>query len=132
MKFEIVVEPSVAEKEVSQLLDSKNILPKRREALQPAVETVIEAVTYGLVTIDGDGRITQQLTEKIGEIERIVYVPHVAPEVISKQLKGLKVYNQVNITAVYWKAYTGMMESTLDKLHPTDKAIAESLTFFFQ
>ena len=132
MEFSIVMQADQAEDEVNRLLQQKKIMPKRREALQIAVDSVVEAMTFGLVSISEDGTITQKLATPILPIETLVYVPRVAPETIMKKISELRVDNQTNRNMCYLKAYTNQSEGVINKLEPADRNIADSIAFFFQ
>ncbi len=130
--FVIKVYAEAAEKEVSALLDKKNIFPKRREQLQPVIEAVIEAITYGFVAIAEDGSIVQTLVTPVGGITELKYADRVAPAIMSKVIGALKVDNQSARNIAYVNQYTGILTATLEKLEPADRNIAESISLFFQ
>ena len=130
--FEIKVNIDVAEKEVSALLDKKKIFPKQRERLQPAIEAVTEAVTYGFVKIETDGKITQTLLEPIGDITELIYAARMEPFTINKAIQTLKADNQTNRNLIYITSYTGQLQATINKLEPSDRNIADCIALFFQ
>lgn len=132
MKFTEVYPIGQAEAEIDALLESKDIMPKRREALQVAVDAVAEAMSYGLVTIATDGEIVQKLIKPAGAVTELKYKPHVDAATMQSKLSAVKVYNQPNINACYISAYTGQLKAIIDRLEPADRNIADSISFFFQ
>ncbi len=132
MNFTEKVAPAVAEAEVNKYLDSRIILPKRREALQPAIESVVEAVSLGYISFADDGTITQTLIQPIGETTELIYKKNVDAATMQKAISGVKIYNQTNVNTCYISAYTGLLKAQVDKMEPADRNIAESIAFFFQ
>ncbi len=132
MEFTQKMSFEAATEEISKLLDQKKIFPKRREQIQVGIDAVAEAMQYGYVVIEADGRIVQTLVTPVGEVTQVTYAARVSPDAISKQLGALKVYNQPNVSMVYMKAYTNLMEPTIHKMEPTDRNTAEAITLFFQ
>jgi hypothetical protein len=132
MEFKIVYAQDKAEADVAALLDKKKIFPKQRERLHLAIEAVVEAMTYGFVTIDESGRITQKLVDPVGELTELHYAARVDPATINKAISSLRVDNQTNRNMVYLKSYTGQLEATINRLEATDRNTADSIAFFFQ
>lgn len=132
MIFKEVIALSAAEEEVNKYLDTKVIMPKRREGLQPAIEAVSEAVSYGFVAFNDDGSITQKLIEPIGALTELVYRQKVDAATMQKEIATVKVFNQSNINACYIKCYSGLLKAQTDKLEPADRNTADSISFFFQ
>lgn len=130
--FNQVMSQSDAELEIRGLLAKKKIFPKQIERLQPAIEQVAEAMSYGLVTIGDDGSITQKLLSPVNGKEEITYAARIAPIEVNKALQNLKVTNQTNINLTYLKMYSKEMETTFLNMEPSDRTTAESIAFFFQ
>ena len=130
--FQIVVDQATAEAEVQRLLDRKKVFPKQRERLAPAIEQVVEAMTYGLVTINDDGSITQKLLEPINGIEEIKYASRIEPITINRRIQNLKVDNVTNRFLVYLSTYSNQMETIFLNMEPSDRSTADSIAFFFQ
>jgi hypothetical protein len=118
--------------EINSLLDKKKVLPRRREALEQAIESVAEAIMFGYVSIKEDGTITQTLIESVGTLTELVYKPHVTAAVMNKELGTIKLYNQPNVNLAYIAMYTERSASEINKLEPADRNIADSISFFFQ
>lgn len=123
---------SKALEEIHALLDKKKVLPRRREAIEPAIQAVVEAMVYGYVGISEDGKITQKLIEAVDNVSELVYKPHVTAAIMNKELGMLKNYTQVNISLAYISMYTDRPTSQINRLEPSDRNIADSIAFFFQ
>lgn len=132
MAFETKYPYGKAIEDINALLDKKKVLPRRREALEQAIESVAEGVQLGYVAIKEDGTITQTLIEPIGNLTELVYKPHVTAAVMNKELGSIKVYNQPNVNLAYITMYTDKSASEINRLEPADRNIADSISFFFQ
>lgn len=132
MKLERKYPVDQATTDIHALLDKKNTLPRRREMLEPAIETVAEAMSFGMVTISEDGQIRQKLMVPVGDVTELVYVPHVPAGEMQKAISKLQVYNQATVNRTYISAYTGLLNAQVDKIEPTDRTIADAIAFFCQ
>lgn len=130
--FKKVYDYDQAVKEINELFDKKKILPRRREALVAAVESVAEAMQYGYVGIAEDGTITQTFIEPVENVDKLVYKPHVVAGTMNKELNMIKVYTQTNVSLAYISMYTDRPASQINRLEPADRNIADSIAFFFQ
>lgn len=132
MTFVPKVAEEIATAEVNALLDKKRIMPKQRERIKLAVEAVIEAVVYGLVTIHEDGSITQTLDTAKGGITEIKYKDRVEPFEVNKELQRVNARTGDAVTLAYQKLYSGQPADIFLKLEPNDKNIADCIALFFQ
>jgi hypothetical protein len=132
MEFKIVMPADLAEQEVNKLLDLKKIFPKQRERMSLVIDEVVEAMVYGYVTIEADGKIIQKLVEPSDILTEIVYAPRIDPMVLNKKLNELKKINNQTVSLVYICCYTGLLEAQVNKLCQKDKNIADAIALFFQ
>lgn len=132
MDLNQVITEALALEQIEGLIAKKKMLPKKREALAPAIERIAEAMVYGLLSINADGSMEQHLATPVNNLETIKYKARVEPEVINRELSKVKVDNQTNRNMVYLKAYSGLMEPQFNKLENTDREIADIIAFFFQ
>ncbi len=130
--FKKVYDFEQAVKEIHELLDKKKVLPRRREALSAAIDTVAEAMQFGYVGIAEDGTITQTFIEPVENVDKLVYKPHVAAATMNKELNNIKIYTQTNVSLAYISMYTDRPASQINRLEPADRNIADSIAFFFQ
>ena len=132
MAFETKVPYGQAEDEVNSFLDKKNLLPKRRQAIQEAADNVAEAISYGLVTINADGTITQKLITPIGATHELQYAARVEPAEMQRAISRLPSETATTIHKAYLKAHTGLTDNTINKLEGQDSDIASWITLFFR
>lgn len=132
MDFKVVVPVEQAEQDLQAWMDKKMIFPKRREALTPAIDTLIEQISYGNVAIEDDGSLTQKLIMPVGSTSELKYAPRISPLIVNKELQGLKNDNQANRNVTYIKLYTGQVANTINSLEPVDRTTADCIAFFFQ
>lgn len=137
MKFETKIPIEVAQQEVEDLLDKKNIKPKRRADLEGVIDVVVEAISLGLVAINEDGSIKQLLITPVGEsgtLTEINYKARVEPIAINNKLTALKGESAANprmLSMVYMQAYTGLLAAQINNLEPSDRETANSIISFF-
>lgn len=138
MKFEIVVEESIARKEVEKLLDIKNMLPNKRKELENPSETIIEAISLGFVTMDSAGKMTQTFIEPIVDTEgkpvlsSLEYKPRLDPVTVGKETAKIKAgSNQSVLIMMYAVLATGQPEGILHKMQPSDKDIRDAICSLF-
>lgn len=118
--------------ELNEFFDRRIIFPKRREQLAAPIEAVVEAMTYGHVVINADGTITQKLCVPVGNVTELTFAADVPASTMSKLISNLKVYTQTNVNLEYISAYTTTIKGVVEKLHPTDRNLADALAFFYQ
>jgi hypothetical protein len=126
-----------AEAEVSAWLDRKKILPKRRERLSVSIDNLIEAVQYGIISINDDGSIVHTLqipvTDNKGEMvcDKLTYKARIDTDSLLKAIAALK----VNIADTQLMAniaeLTGQPYGVITKMDPTDLTVAKSIGVFF-
>lgn len=129
--WEIKVEESIAKQDLDNLLDKKRIKPSRRVDLEKCIAVIIEAITFGYVSINEDGSISQKLICPVNQFEAIEYKSRVEPSAIQSKLSLLKVDNYNSRLMVYTQAYTGCISSQINSLEPCDKETCEAITTLF-
>lgn len=129
--FTEVITPELALQEANTYADKKNLLPKRRAMLQPAVDTLAEAIQYGVCAIMDDGSISHILVTPVLSMERIVYKPRLKPLDVKNELAKVKMDSVAERTGVYLKLLTGLTVTEVNSLEPTDSGIAEAISLFF-
>lgn len=130
--LKIVMPQDQAEQEINNLLDKKKVFPKQRLRLALAIDTVAEAMMYGLVQIHEDGRITQRLYTPVGDLTELNYAARVEPLTVNKEVAKLKDPSGFNMNLLYITLYTSQLSTAIHKLEPFDRNLAESISYFFQ
>lgn len=137
MPYTEVMPVEQATNEVNALLDSKKIRPKRREAIQSQVDTLIEAVTYGFLTISPE-KIVMVLETPITSgdkpITEIEMKYRVAPEVLRAGLSRLKsgdMFAQLMNVGLAYVTTPNIVEAVINKLEQSDRAVFDSLSLVF-
>lgn len=137
MPYTEVMPLEQATNEVNALLDSKKIRPKRREAIQSQVDTLIEAVTYGFLTISPE-KIVMVLETPITSgdkpITEIEMKYRVAPEVLRAGLSRLKsgdMFAQLMNVGLAYVTTPNIVEAVINKLEQSDRAVFDSLSLVF-
>lgn len=135
--YKEVVPVQKAEEEVSAWLDSKKIKPKEREKNEAFINTLVEAVTYGILTIDDDTKvITQNLefplsnTDKVVTLSSLRYNPRADTGSLHGKTANIKGIGMA-VYVAYASALTGELVATLNKLDSEDFKVLQAITAFF-
>lgn len=126
-----------AREEISAYVDKKKRLPSKRKTIEPMIESVAEAMSFGLVTIDGEGILKQTLMEPIlnsnGGISlgTIEYKRPIEAEVRKEKDKLKMGANFSHELMCYTTASTGQPKMMIDKLESSDRDICDAISTFF-
>jgi hypothetical protein len=137
MPYTEVMPVEQATNEVNALLDSKKIRPKRREAIQSQVDTLIEAVTYGFLAISHEKivmTLETPITSGATPITEIEMKYRVAPEVLRSGLSRLKsgdMFAQLMNVGLAYVTTPNIVEAVINKLEQSDRAVFDSLSLVF-
>jgi hypothetical protein len=125
-----VVAKEVAEKEVTAWMDYKKVKPSQRETRKADISVLVEAVQYGLITIDpsNDFQIKQTLEHPIAELA--------TSELVYKSRANY--FELQKSTAITKDSFTGTMMaltgkplSTIQRLDSEDCKIGYAIALFF-
>lgn len=129
--FEEKVSLSVAQEEVSEWLDHLRITPQLRQNHKDMIDTLIEAVSFGLVEINEDKTITQKLQFPVGEVSELKYKSRLNDYILEPYLKGVKTSDGDARILAYKAALTGVLKVNIQKMDSSDQRIANSIVVFF-
>src|ERR1700745_753597 len=88
-----VVDAETAKAEIEKWLDNKKISPKKREIQKDTIETLVDAVSEGLLIVKEDFSLEQTLkfpTDGEISIKKLEYKPRLKIETIHVHLQGVK------------------------------------------
>lgn len=129
--FEIKVDPAIANTEVSEWLDHLRITPGLRQTHKDMIDTLVEAVSLGMVEINEDQTLTQNLQFPVGEITQLKYKNRLNDFMLEPYLKGVKASDGDGRILAYKAALTSTLKSVLQKLDSSDQRVANSIVVFF-
>lgn len=131
------VDRETAEQEIESWLDAKKIFPSTREDSKDAIETLIEAVMYGVLTYNKDEqhKLTHQLQFPLGEegltVATFEYKHRINDKILQKYMKGVSGKDgdaRINATLA---ALTGQPRGIIEGLDTIDKKVANAIVVFF-
>ena len=132
------VERNVAEQEVEAWLDFKNVSPRKRKEHEEIIETLVNAVEDGVLSIDSESfEITQKLYIPVenneGEVtlDSLKYVARAKVFEIHNGLKGIKGSDPQSMILGYASAITKQPKPVLRNLDTSDFGIAQAISIFF-
>lgn len=132
------VERKQAELEIKAWLDFKNIGERKRKEHEEIIETLVNAVEDGVISIEPESfEITQQLyipiENKEGEVtmKELTYVARAKVYEIHNGLKGIKGGDAQGMVLGYASAITKQPKEVIKNLDTSDFSIAQSIAIFF-
>lgn len=123
-----------AEKEVNEWLDLKKVSAKKREASKDAIDTLIEAVEEGNLTLNDDKTFTQKLkfpTDGELSIKDLSYKSRLKVSTLHAALKGSKASDADERILAYVAALTTKPKAVITALDTEDYNICQSIAIFF-
>lgn len=126
----------VATEEIQSWLDAKKVSEKKREEYASQIDTMVEAVCEGNLTLDSSSKdLTQSLKFPIaGEgstINTLKFKARVKIEAIRVQLASVKTTDPIAMQLGYLAALTGTPRGILKELDTDDYSTATAILVFF-
>ena len=121
----------ISQQDVNRWLDYKKMTNKKREEKGEMIETLVDLVSSGDITIDEECNIVHQLLFPIGEIKILTYKPRLKAEAISVHLKGVGSDDLTGMISAYAAALTVQPKSVIKELDTEDFSIAKAIAIFF-
>lgn len=129
------VSKDIAESEVTSWLDKKKIMPSQREENRSAIDTLVEAISEGVLELDTE---TNVFTHKLlfppeGDmpVTELTYKPRLNDTMLKPYLTGVKPGDVDARLLAYTAALTNKAKGILVNLDSADKRIATSIVIFF-
>lgn len=130
-----VVNIDTATAEIGKWLDHKRINEKKREDQKSTIDTLIDAVRFGLLTVDEENfNLIQKLNFPVGnngEIDELKFRPRMGVGQVHRHLKGLKSDDADGRLAAYVAALTGRTKIEIGHLDTEDYSVGQSIAIFF-
>lgn len=124
----------VAEKEIESWLDFKKVNEKKREAYKDNIDTLIDAVADGTLTLNDDKTFVQKLRFPIGEgdsIKTLSYKPRLKVSTVHVCLQGVKSTDADGRVCAYVSALTGTDRNIIKALDTEDYSVGQAIAIFF-
>jgi len=129
------VSKEVAEAEVNVWLDYKRVSEKKREAYKEQIESLVDAICEGLLSLKEDKTFIYELREPVGSAEtkitKLEFKPRLKMGTIHQHLQGVKPSDADGRVCAYIAALTSTTKSVLSQLDSEDYAIPQSIAIFF-
>lgn len=127
-----LVTQEVATKEVNAWLDYKKIRPKKREQFKDSIESLIDGVVQGTLSINGNFEITMKLAFPIQDVQEVTFKSRLQERESREIFSALKGGNDTDnrITAKFC-ALTGKGIGFQGQLDSVDMGMAQEIIVFF-
>lgn len=128
----------VAEQEVLSWLEHKKVNDRKRQNYKENIETLIDAISVGILTLNDDKTFVQSLNFPIGvgekgeeKITSLSYKPRLKVQTVQVCLQGIKASDADGRVCGYISALTGTDRNIIKQLDTEDYSIGESIAIFF-
>lgn len=131
---ESVITRAIAEKEVDAWLDNMRIPKQKRIANKVNIETLVNAIMDGNLTLISGKRFTQKLIWEIGDeikITEFQFKERIKVGIIEEHVDKMKSVNMISLTRAYICALTNQPKEIINELDPQDYSVASAITGFF-
>jgi len=127
------VSKEIAIQDITRWLDAKKVRDTKKIEFKQHIDSLISAVEDGLISVNEDGTITQDLLWPIGEkeISELKYKMRLNYEMVKPYLKNIQADNGSERLIAYACALTGESIGILNKLDSEDSVIMQSIAVFF-
>lgn len=126
-----------AEKEINGWLDTRKIRERKREEKSEEIETLIGAVMDGVLRVDAEGRLIQELAFPIededGQIEfkELTFKNRLNAKELKKYTKGINSSDAFELIRAYTAALTNKSKGEIELLESTDSSLTNTVATFF-
>lgn len=131
------VSREVALEDIHRWLDAKKVMPGKREENEKVIDTLVEEIMYGYLTVNDDCTITQRLKWPLtGEsgattLDELIYRLRITTGTVNNNLKALKSQDGFSIIQAYASAVTGQPSNLLSRLDTEDARTMQAIVTFF-
>lgn len=131
------VDNQTATMEITRWLDFKKVGEKKREDNQQFIDSLIEAVENGSVTIDEKNNLVYTLPDPVLSdddepvLETLTFKPRITVKELNSKLKGVKTDDADGRILAYVSAITGENAGTISRMYSEHYAVCTSIVMFF-
>ncbi len=133
-KMEQIIDKETAENEVGKWLDFKKVKDVKRESSKDTIESLIEAVQYGQLTLKDDMSWEQKLDFPIPGDEpltTLTFKPRITVRETHAKTKNVKAADVDGRIAALVAALTGKNTALIISLDSSDYSVSTSIALFF-
>jgi len=124
----------VAAQEIENWLDHKKVNERKREAYRDSIDTLVDAVSDGVLTVDAEHNLVQSLkfpTEGEVPVNALRFKPRLKMSTIHLHLQGVKTADADGRILAYIAALTGTPKEVVRSLDTEDYSIGQAIAIFF-
>jgi hypothetical protein len=124
----------IAITEVTSWLDYKKVNEKKRETYKESIDTLVDSVVDGSLSLSDDKVFVHTLKFPIGKevsIPALEYKPRLQLAAVHSQLKNVKGDDADGRIVAYVAALTGQPKEVIKNLDTEDYSTAQAIAIFF-
>lgn len=131
------VSKEVAQKDIESWLDFKQVSEKKRESNKDSIESLIEAISEGILSLSDDHKIIHKLKSPIENkdgdvtVESLEYIPKLKVKNTISYLQGVKGTDVDGRLVAYVCALTSKPSSVIREMDTEDYSVSQSIAIFF-
>lgn len=129
--MENVVTREVAERELNGWLEFRRVSDRRRENFEEQVETLIDAICSGIVTITSDNEILMKLQYPSDLCKELKFKSRLTVRDLRTRLANVKASDGDARIEAYLIALTGTTQGAIGLMDTADYSLASSVVVFF-
>lgn len=132
-----VVSEEIAKKEVEKWMDFKNLKQRKRDERESEIETIVESICDGDLTLDKEFNFVQKLRNPVKDVEGKVilsefkFKPRLLLEEVEPFLMNVKSTNMIGMLAAYTSALTGVGAGLTKKIDTDENKTTQAVVMFF-
>jgi hypothetical protein len=128
------VDIEIARQEVEKWLEYKRVGASKREAYKDAIDSLVDAVAFGQLTLEDDYHFVQHLDFPIeGDepIEELKFKPRIKVKEIYSKMRGVKAGDADGRVMALIAALTGKPSAMVGMLETSDYSVSQNIALFF-
>lgn len=132
MKLKVQLEQAV--EEIDGWLDKKKVFPSAREEYQSLIDTLVEAISLGYLSLNDKGEFKQELLFPLKEEQAVTHLDYKArlnDRMLEPYLKGVKSGDGTARIVAYLACLTGQAKGIIKALDTADRTITNAIVIFF-
>lgn len=129
-----VISRDIGQQEIEKWLDYKKISHKKREIQKDHIDSLVDAICDGSISLKDDFTIVHNLkfpTDGELPVKTLEYKPRLKMETIHMHLQGVKSQDADGRLCAHVAALTSKPKDLVRKLDTEDYTIAQSIAIFF-
>lgn len=123
-----------AQQDVEKWLELKKIGSAKRQSMKDSIESLVDGIRDGILSIKDTGEIQQTLKFPLGEdeaVKTLVFKPRISIKEVKPYLKEVRSSDVDGRLSAYVAALTNTSKDIIEKMDSEDSGVSNSIAVFF-